>query len=581
MKSTDGMGLGCQSVLACRRPLVAVIAATIALLAACSGGSGSSGPTTPPPVAPPPIVNTQAYRFLNQATFGATEDSAQRFGTGDDPAEYARWIDEQLVAAPSLQLPYVQAAVPDPLPRGFYRQALNVQRADIWFQNVLRGDDQLRQRVAYALSQIMVVSQVKLAKYPIGLTDYYDTLTRNALGDFRQLLEDVTLHPMMGIYLSMMGNQKPDEANHIRPDENYARELLQLFSVGLVRLNPDGTPKLDALGQPIPTFDQAVIEGFAKVFTGWDWACVDEAPDDCAFGQTRPLFEVQSRPMQAFADQHAPGTKRVLKYAGAARTSVPDGQTAEQDLEDALDNVFNHPNVGPFISRQLIQKLVESNPSPAYVRRVSAVFDDDGTGRRGNLAAVVRAILLDDEARAAPEGPAAGKTREPVLRLTQLWRAYDAAAASGKYTSFNPTPTFAQGPLTAPSVFNFFSPFFAPAGAIADQGLVAPELQLATEYQETLIANFFYTQAFALNSQSGVSDPDAIVIDIDADLPYAPTPSSLVTQVANRLLAGRISGTLRTQVEQQVARVDASDAPRRVAEAIWLIATSPEYAVQH
>jgi uncharacterized protein (DUF1800 family) len=356
--------------------------------------------------------------------------------------------------------------------------------------------------------------------------------------------------------------------------------LLQLFSIGLVQLNPDGTPKLDPQGQPIPTYDQDVIEGFAHVFTGWDWACADEAPDDCAFGETRPIIASQVRPMQAFADQHAPGTKLVLSYPGATVTSLPDGQTAEQDLEDALDNVFNHPNVGPFISRQLIQKLVASNPSPAYVQRISAVFDDDGTGRRGNLGAVVRAILLDDEARAAPSGAAAGKAREPILRLTQLWRAYDAKAASGTYVGFSPTPVFGQGPLTAPSVFNFFSPFYAPTGAIADHDLVAPELQLATEYQETLIANFFYLQAFRQHSHSGVTDPDAIVIDIDADLPYAPTPSSLVTQVANRLLAGRISGTLRTQVEQQVARVDESDAPRRVAEAVWLVASSPEYAMQ-
>ena len=174
--------------------------------------------------------------------------------------------------------------------------------------------------------------------------------------------------------------------------------------------------------------------------------------------------------MQAFADQHAKGAKLVLAYPGAARTSLPAGQTAAQDLADALDNVFNHPNVGPFIGRQLIEKLVASNPSPAYVQRISAVFDNDGTGRRGNLAAVVRAILLDDEARAEPGGTTTGKVREPVLRLTQLWRAYDAKAASGKYLHVDPTMDFGQGPLTAPSVFNFFSPFYAPPGTIGDGG---------------------------------------------------------------------------------------------------------------
>jgi uncharacterized protein (DUF1800 family) len=566
-----------------QRAMAGALVATLILLAGCGGGSGSgpsSSPHPPPPLAPPPPVNTQAYRFLNQATFGATEAEAQRFGALDDPAEYARWIDEQLVAAPSLQLPYLQAALPDPIPAGFKIRQLNKQRVDIWFQNVLHGDDQLRQRVAWALSQIMVVSQVALEEYPLGLADYYDTLSRDALGDFRTLMQDVTLHPMMGVYLSMLGNQKPDSKHNIRPDENYAREFMQLFTVGLVQLNPDGTPQRDALGQPIPTFDQAVIEGFANVFTGWRWACAAGSPANCGFGNSHATVANQVRPMQAFADQHATGAKLVLAYPGAARTSLPAGQTAAQDLADALDDVFNHPNVGPFIGRQLIQKLVASNPSPAYVQRVSAVFDDDGTGRRGNLAAVVRAILLDDEARGAPGGAAAGKVREPVLRLTQLWRAYDAKAASGKYLHVDPTTNFGQGPLTAPSVFNFFSPFYAPPGAIGDQDLVAPELQLATEYQDTVMANYFYAQAFKRNSRSHVSDHDAIVIDIEHDLPYAPTPSSLVASVANRLLGGQASDTLRAQVERQVARVSASNAQQRVAEAVWLVTTSPEYAVQ-
>jgi len=569
-------------VHAFQRALAAAITATIFLLPGC-GGSGSdqsAPPHRPPPVAPPPAVNTQAYRFLNQATFGATEASAQRFGALDDPAEYARWIDEQLVAEPSLQLPYMRAALPNPVPAGFKIRQLNKQRIDIWFQNVMHGDDQLRQRVAWALSQIMVVSQVALAEYPLGLADYYDTLSRDAFGDFRTLMQDVTLHPMMGVYLSMLGNQKPDSTRNIRPDENYAREFMQLFTVGLVQLNPDGRPQRDALGQPIPTFDQAVIEGFANVFTGWRWACAAGSPANCKFGNTRPTAANQVRPMQAFADQHAKGAKLVLAYPGAARTSLPAGQTAAQDLADALDNVFNHPNVGPFIGRQLIQKLVASNPSPAYVQRISAVFDDDGTGRRGNLAAVVRAILLDDEARAEPGGATTGKVREPVLRLTQLWRAYDAKAASGKYLHVDPTMDFGQGPLTAPSVFNFFSPFYAPPGTIGDEDLVAPELQLATEYQNTVIANFFFKQAFRHNSRSHVSDPDTVVIDIDRDLPYAPTPASLVASVVNRLLAGQASETLRAQVERQVAHISPSNGSQRVAEAVWLVTISPEYAVQ-
>jgi uncharacterized protein (DUF1800 family) len=575
--ATEGREVGTS-----RHALAAAMASMLVLLAGCGGGSderdGSS--RSPDPVAPPPRVNTQAYRFLNQATFGATEASAERFGDLDDRDEYASWIDEQLAAEPSLQLPYVQAAFPDPAPRGFKLRKLHEERIDIWFQNLMHGEDQLRQRVAWALSQIMVVSEVELADYPLGLADYYDMLARNALGDFRTLMTDVTLHPMMGAYLSMLGNQKPDSSRNIRPDENYAREFLQLFTVGLVRLNPDGTPQLDADGQPLPTFDQEVVEGFAHVFTGWKWACAEGSPSGCDFDDTRPTPANQVRPMQAFDGQHSRDGKRLLDYSGAQRVSLPAQQAAEQDLAAALDNVFFHPNVGPFIARQLIQKLVASNPSPDYVARVSVVFDDDGSGNRGNLAAVVRAILLDDEARAEPSGPTAGKVREPLLRLTQLWRAYDARAANGRYADFDPTDTLGQGPLTAPSVFNFFSPFYAAQGAIADRELVSPELQLATEYQNALTANFFYKQAFKRTSHSDDVDPDTVVIDIEGDVHYAPTPASLVASVANRLLGGEISDPLREEVERQVGRVSHRNARQRVAEAIWLIAASPEYAVQ-
>ena len=333
----------------------------------------------------------------------------------------------------------------------------------------MRGSDQLRQRVAWALSQILVTSQVSLAnRYPFGLADYYDMLAHHAFGDFRQLIEEVTLHPMMGVYLSMLGNRKPNAELNIRPDENYARELMQLFTIGLVELNADGTPKLDAHNQPIPTYDQAVVEGFAHVFTGWHWACTFGSPGNCGFSNTRGTVPNQILPMQLFPEEHDTGAKRLLTYPNAVKSVIPAGQTAEQDLADALDNIFHHPNVGPFISRQLIQRLVTSNPSPAYVARVSAVFDDDGTGQRGNLGAVVRAILLDAEARApaSTADPDASKLKEPVLRLTQLWRAYDGRAANGRYFNINPSVDFGQGPLQAPSVFNFYSPFYAPPGEI-------------------------------------------------------------------------------------------------------------------
>ena len=544
---------------------------------------GFISPTPTMSPADSPISKAQAFRFLNEATFGATEAEAERLiALGNSATAYSRWIDEQMELPASTELAYVQAARPIPPPPGFDYSRLHFQRRDIWFQNSVRGSDQLRQRVAWALSQILVTSQVSLAnRYPFGLADYYDTLARHAFGDFRQLIEAVTLHPMMGIYLSMLGNRKPNAELNIRPDENYARELMQLFTIGLVELNADGTPKLDAHNEPIPTYDQAVVEAFAHVFTGWHWACTFGSPANCGFSNTRGTVPNQILPMQLFPEEHDTGAKRLLTYPNAVKSVIPSGQTAEQDLADALENIFHHPNVGPFIARQLIQRLVTSNPSPAYVARVSAVFDDDGTGQRGNLGAVVRAILLDAEARAptSTADPDASKLKEPVLRLTQLWRAYDGRAANGRYFNINPAVDFGQGPLQAPSVFNFYSPFYAPPGEISDLGLVAPELQIATEYQNTLVTNYFYRQIFLGNSTVNVTNENVVVIDIEEELTLADDPAALVERIAEKLLASQISDTLRAQAEQQVARVSSSNAPERVAEALWLISTSPEFAI--
>jgi uncharacterized protein (DUF1800 family) len=564
-----------------------VLALTVTL-AGC-GGSGSSSTPNPTPASAPPnpsVVNADAYRFLNQATFGATEAEANQLtALGDATVRYAKWIDQQMALPTSTGYAYVQAAYQaKSATTGFSSGQVQIDRIDIWFQNAVHGPDQLRQRVAWALSQIMVVSQVSLLNYPLGLADFYDLLAREAFGNFRELLEHVTLHPMMGQYLNMRGNRKPNDALNIRPDENYARELMQLFTIGLVQLNPDGTVQRDSQGEAIPTFDQSVVEGFAHLWTGWNWACAGDSPANCAFKNTTATLANQSLPMQAFADQHDSGAKQLLSYAGAAKPSIPAGQTPERDLQDGLDNIFNHPNVGPFISRQLIQKLVTSNPSAAYVQRIAQVFNDDGTDTRGNLAAVVRAILLDTEARDAPTGAAiatAGKLKEPLVRMTQFWRAYNGRAASGKFVNLNPTAIFGQGPLQSGSVFNFFSPFYAPPGEIADQGLVAPEFQIATEYQNAVLAKAIWQQAFTRNSRSNVTDPDAVIINIDEEFTLAGDASALVSRVAEKLLAGQASTTLLTEAVAAVNRIPATRAEQRVAEALWLIASSPDFALQH
>jgi uncharacterized protein (DUF1800 family) len=550
--------------------------ALVALTACGGGGGGSGGDAGGGGGTAPPIARADAFRFLNQATYGATEPEMQRLmSLGTSATGYARWLDDQLAQPASLQLPTVQAAFGELANPGQMLFTLNQDRQEIWFRNSIRGPDQLRQRVAFALSEILVVSQQSaLQNLPFALTDYYDLLARNAFGDYRELLEDVTLHPAMGVYLNMLGNQKPDEARNVRPDENYARELLQLFSIGLVELNADGSVRKGADGVPIPTYDQSVVEGFANVFTGWHYS---GAP---SFEQARPTLASQVRPMQAYPEQHSPLAKKLLQYPGAAKPALPAGQTPQQDLADALDNIFHHPNVGPFISRQLIQKLVTSNPSPGYVARVAAKFDDDGTGKRGNLAAVVKAILLDAEARPVTVTATTGKVKEPLLRLTQLWRAYGAQAASGEYRIGNINAAFGQGPLQAPSVFNFFSPFHAPPGEIADQGLVAPELQIATEYLNTTVTNTFFNLVFFRNSTVPGLGENAIVLDFSQEAALAGDADALVSRVAEKLLGGAISPTLRTEARAAVERVPAASPGQRVAEAVFLIATSPEFVVQ-
>ena len=567
-----------------------VLAAAMMWLAGCGGGdSGTSTPTSPPPPLPP-VAKAEAFRFLAQSTFGATEGEATRLiALGDTSNSFTRWIDAELPKPASVLLPAVEAAYPNPVPAGFNIASLNAPRIEKWFDNTLNGSDQLRQRVAWALAQIFVVSQVgALQNLPNATADFHDMLARDAFGDFRKLLEDVTLHPAMGVYLSMLGNQKAVAGTNLRPDENYAREIMQLMSVGLVELNLDGSVKLDGSGLPIATYDQPIIEGFARVFTGWNWSCQTTVPN-CTFTNVRPQLAPvpgynQVLPMKLYASQHETGTKKLL-----SGVTLPAGQTGERDLQDALDNIFAHPNVAPFISRQLIQKLVTSNPSRAYVQRVAQLFNDDGAGRRGNLAAVVRGILLDAEARpatAASPPVAPGKVKEPLLRLTQFWRAYGAHSASGRSGvarnfSGGVSAVFGEGPGLSPSVFNFFSPGYAPPGEMQAQGMVSPEMQLATEYLNTQVTNYFWTQANSRTiTQAPTLNADDMFIDTSEEIALAADSEALVNRVAERLLgsAANMSAVLKAQTKAQVER--STSANTRVADAIYLIAVSPEYILQ-
>jgi uncharacterized protein (DUF1800 family) len=423
--------------------------------------------------------------------------------------------------------------------------------------------------VALALSEIFVVSDAMdtVGANPIGLASYYDMLLRNSFGNYRQLLEDVTKHPIMGTYLSHLRNAKSDPSSGRFPDENYAREIMQLFSIGLFELKSDGSYLLSGSGQPIPTYDNDDITELAKIMTGLSFDGVDS---DFYLGQ-----ENWTAPMRMYESFHEPGAKILLrgKY-------VPPGQTGMKDLDDALDNLFTHPNVGPFFSRRLIQRLVTSNPSPEYLERVSAVFANDGSGVRGNLAAVLRAILLDPEARTTPVGSgiARGRLQESFLRRVHLARVFDASNLASSYPiSDGGAPVdFGQRPLSSPTVFNFFLPDHRPAGPIGDAGLVGPEFQILTTVTAISSSNELRDEAYdTLNSDA---DPALEVrLDLHDEIAVATDVRALLDRLDLVLMYGNMSEPMRDVLIGTLSLLPDPEARTRMA--VHLIAISPEYNV--
>ncbi|WP_082081319.1 DUF1800 domain-containing protein [Methylocucumis oryzae] len=380
-----------------------------------------------------------AARFLNMATFGANPRDINHL----KHFTYQQWINQQMSMKASCHL-----------------ESLNItqdnndrnNRIEVWFRHAVTAPDQLRQRVAFALSEIFVVSDMNSGIPPHALTVYNDILVRNAFGNFRDLLEKVTLSPAMGSYLSMLGNQKPSRAKGIRADENFAREIMQLFTVGLVQLNANGEPLLKD-GTTVPTYNQSDIENLARVFTGWSWG------DSLSFFDGDD-WRISMKAFRAFHDRDG---KVIIN-----KKRIAENQTAEKELDIALNTLFNHPNVGPFIGLRLIQRLVTSNPSPEYIARVAKKFNDNGDGVRGDMKAVIKAVLLDPEALGGVKvNKRFGKLREPLLVLTHLWRAFDASTAEGTLPYYYPDYTIGQAPLSSPSVFNFFRPNFAPVVRLA------------------------------------------------------------------------------------------------------------------
>lgn len=554
-------------------------------------GPGAQGNST--------ITDAQAARFLTQATFGPTREGIQRL---KELGSYEVWIDEQFASAMSLLLPATKTmyqayqihcvATKPPGECTPSLQEILTPGEDgtldtwhkhfrhVWWQNVIDGADQLRQRVALALSEILVVSDVPdaLGNSGLGVADFYDTLSEHAFGNYRELIEAVTLHPVMGIYLSMVQNEKADPERNVRPDENYARELLQLFSIGVDRLNLDGTPVLDEEGKSIPTYGQAEVQEFARVFTGWTFA-------DIKWWNWWGMAD-RTKPLVAHEQYHDTDEKYLLNG-----TVLPAGQSAREDLEDALDNVFTHPNVGPFIGKLLIQRLVTSNPSPAYIARVARAFNNNGAGERGDLRAVVKAIFLDEEAR----DPAVGKLREPMLRVSHLFRAFNANRIDGG--SWNVPPGVAvynspgnllnfeqnagQNILASPSVFNFFLPDYSPAGPARDAGLVAPEFQIATENNVMAMIN---TINFHVLKSDADWNTSWTRLDLSHEAQLAANPGELLSHLDVLLTAGSMSDALRQLIIEHISSdvfPDTEDGRMaRAKDAVSLVLSSPEYLVQ-
>jgi len=510
-----------------------------------------------------------AARLLGQATFGPTMAEIDRVASIGSEA----WLADQFQRAPmDSHWDYVMVRKGPIGCTVCNSNYINAAMESFWTQAV-RGSDQLRQRTVFALSQLFVVSAINssIEASEDAHSSYLDMLSRNAFGNFRTLLEQVSTHPAMAHYLSHMQNLKEDSATGRLPDENFAREVMQLFTIGLWQLNEDGSRRKNAAGADIPTFTQADVMGMAKVFTGWSWGGGDKSTGHFN-GWSGVDWKSQ---LQNYPQFHSTSEKRFLG------TVVPAGSSGEQAMSMAMDALFNHPNVGPFVGAQLIKRLVTSNPSPAYIARVTRAFNDNGAGVRGDMRAVLRAVLMDSEARdlSKMSDPVWGKLREPMIRFSSWMRAFDAKAANGYYAIWNLEDTVSsigQNPLRAPSVFNWYRPSYSPPGEIMRRGLVAPEFQITNETTATGYVNFVVN---VVDDGYGVG-AGTITSTYSAELAMANNPVALIDRLNLLLVAGQMSLSTRDTILSAVNAIPASNTRGRVATAVALVMISPDFIVQ-
>ncbi len=488
------------------------------------------------------VSNAVAARVLQQTSWGPRPDSLPLVQV---PNSLQAYLNVQFGLGPS-------PCYPPPAKDDSIRTI-----EERFFVCAQSREDQLRQRVAFALSQIMVTSANKVND-PTAMTLWSNMFMNDAFGNYYDLLKDVTLSPVMGNYLDMVNNDKPDPVRGTAPNENYAREVMQLFSIGLEQLNLDGTQKLDSSGNPIPTYNQDTIEGFAHAFTGWTYPPKSGSP---SFGSS-PNY---TGPMVPVDSHHDTGAKTLLDgYV------IPAGGTAQSDMDAALHNIFNHPNVGPFICKQLIQHLVTSNPSPEYVGRVATVFNDNGSGVRGDLKAVISAIILDPEARRGDDPSQVqandGHMKEPLLLMMNLMRAMSVHSNGDGLRDY--AVDMKQEPLNSPSVFNFYHPTFV----IPTTTLLGPEFELFNTSTTITRANFVNDAVYGTIGKS-------MSTDLSYYLTFASSPDQLVDRMNQLMMHGGMSSEMRSELVNALSGIN--DNTRRVQAALYLIASSSQYQVEH
>jgi len=531
-----------------------------------------------PPVDPP--TQATASRFLQQSTFGSSKADIDHLVS----VGWEAWMTEQFtMPITDSHYEYVERGG-EPFCETCDVSGFEAVTSSFWYQAV-EGDDQLRQRVAFALSELFVVSaafSTELIDDPLSLAAYHDMLLQNAFGNFRDILDKVAKHPTMGAMLSHKQNDKDDPSIGRLPDENFAREIMQLFTIGKWMLNSDGTRMKDGDGNDIPAYNMNDIMGMAKAMTGWSFGGSDTSDgrwrgDSLGAEWTR----VYNIPMQPYESHHSTSEKRIVNGV-----VIPAGTNAETSMQTLLDTLFMHPNTPPFIATQLIKRLVTSNPSPAFIDRVSAVFISDKNGVRGNMQAVVRAILFDPEAYDSSKltDPTWGKLREPIIRITNYLRAFNARSGWGTYKVKPAYPgvyNYGQIPWQAQTVFNFFSPDYQPPGALANQDLTAPEFQI---FNESTSAGYLNILDDIVNANLSIKTSNPIVPNYAAELALADNPSAMLDRMALLLNGGYLSDESRTDIIRAMNDITSTQYAdwklRRVKIAVLLMMASPDYLIQ-